>query len=244
MGVADPADRSFNETYKAEIEALKEAEIHFEKEGDRRFLHHPDPEARLLWAFYRPSGSHPMQVSDPDIWVSIMAFNHSRLRPLERFSRLHPQVIGDESLRIKVGKRARMLFRALADEDFTELVEVLHRWPQYTPLACDQIANGRKMNENLPVDLPAATKLLEMIQDHLTDPVLQAIKFKLPDIAEMELDELSGFLERLENTLLHPLIQQHYEESLSSYIQQHALHKIQTLALQKRFHQALGNISS
>lgn len=235
MGIVDPTDRSFNETYKAEIETLKEAETNFEQEGDRRFLSHPDPEARLLWAFYRPSGSHPDQVSDPDIWVSMMAFNHSRLRPLERFSRLHADVINDENMRIKVGKRARMLFRALADEDFTELLEVLHRWPQYIPLACDQIANGRKMNENLPVDLTAATQLLYIIENNLSDPVMQAINLKLPDFSEMELDELRGFLDSLSGRELHPLIWQHFEKSLSNYIREHPLHKIQILTLQKRF---------
>lgn len=234
MGVADPTDRSFNETYKAEIEALREAEVGYEAEGDRRYLNHPDPEARLLWAFYRPSGSHPDQVSDSDIWVSIMAFNHSRLRPLERFSRLHPDVIGDEAMRVKVGKRARMLFRALADEDFTELVEVLKRWPQYIPLACDQIANGRKMNENLWVDLNALGEFLEIVEGQVGESVWSAITAKLPDFPEMELDAVMEYLAILDSVALHPKISNHFVDRLHAYIQNARMHTLQKKALQKR----------
>ncbi|WP_156922644.1 hypothetical protein [Lebetimonas sp. JH292] len=50
--------------YKKEIAKLSE-EPDFEKKGD--------PQARMEWAFYRPSGSHPRQIEDEDVFVSIMS---------------------------------------------------------------------------------------------------------------------------------------------------------------------------
>ena len=64
-------------SYKDEIEALKD-EPDFESRGDALYLYHEDDEARLEWAFYRPSGSHPEQVSDKNVMVSIMAFKIGR----------------------------------------------------------------------------------------------------------------------------------------------------------------------
>jgi len=100
-----------NLTYKEEVDALKDAP-NFEALGDARYIHHKDVEARLYWAFCRPSGSHPDQISDPEPLVSIMAFNHSRLDALERFQRLHPDVIKDELLRVKIKNRTRFGTRA------------------------------------------------------------------------------------------------------------------------------------
>ena len=85
---------SYTLTYKEEIEALQEREEgNFEAKGDALYMYHADDAARFEWAFYRPSGSHPDQVRDKNVMVSIMAFNHSRLGALERFSRVHRKVI-------------------------------------------------------------------------------------------------------------------------------------------------------
>ena len=94
----------FNLTYKDEVEALKDEE-NFEALGDEKYIFHDDMEARLYWAFCRPSGSHPNQIKDPHPLVSIMAFNHSRLGALERFKILNPEVIKDDNLRKKIRNR-------------------------------------------------------------------------------------------------------------------------------------------
>ncbi|HHD81778.1 MAG TPA: hypothetical protein ENK94_01130, partial [Campylobacterales bacterium] len=124
----------FNLNYKDEVEALKEEE-NFEALGDAKYINHHDKEARLYWAFCRPSGSHPHQIADSDPLVSIMAFNHSRLSALSRFEHLHPQVIENETLRKKIGNRTRMLFRDLTDNDFVELNQVLDLVPIFLPIA-------------------------------------------------------------------------------------------------------------
>ncbi|WP_294893476.1 MULTISPECIES: hypothetical protein, partial [unclassified Sulfuricurvum] len=133
-------------TYREHIEALKD-DLDFEEQGDAIYLEHSDDEARLLWAFHRPSGSHPIQVGDPNTDVAIMAFNHSRLGALERFIRLNPAVIDNHDLRRHIRNRSRMLFRALVDNDFSELLEVLRLFPVFMDQACDQMVHGRIWNE-------------------------------------------------------------------------------------------------
>lgn len=201
----------FGLKYRQEIEELRELPD-FEAQGDARYFHHTDPEARMTWAFYRPSGSHPSQIEDENAYVSIMAFNNSRLRPLERFGKLHPDVIHDPGLRVRVGKRARMLFRALADEDFKELVIAVRRYPMYTELACDQVANGRKMLEDVKADIFAASEFIGIAGDCITPKVMDAIMAKLPDVKEMESGELKTYLEFLgENRdRIHPRIKERF----------------------------------
>jgi len=104
-------------SYKEEIEALKD-ESDFEAQGDARYLDQEDDEARLEWAFFRPSGSHPKQVSDTNSRVAIRAFKHTRLGALEHFDMTNPNVVNDERLRNKIKNRSRMLFRAMIDNDF------------------------------------------------------------------------------------------------------------------------------
>jgi hypothetical protein len=134
-------------TYREHIELLKD-DLDFEEQGDAIYLYHEDDEARLLWAFHRPSGSHPVQVADPNTDVAIMAFNHSRMGAYERFTRLNPTVIADPKLRNHIRNRSRMLFRALVDNDFTELLMTLDFAPVFLDQACDQMINGRIWNEH------------------------------------------------------------------------------------------------
>ena len=50
-------------SYKDEIEELQNQDD-YERRGDELYINHEDEEARLEWAFYRPSGSHPKQIQD------------------------------------------------------------------------------------------------------------------------------------------------------------------------------------
>ena len=145
----------FNLTYKQEVEELKE-EDDFEAIGDEKYLNHPDMEARLYWAFCRPNGSCEIQIQDIDPLVSIMAFNHSKLNALKRFSLLHKDVIEKENLRVKIKNRTRMLFRALIDDDFSELNKVLDIVPVFLDVAVDQLKNGRKWNDIFADEIEAS----------------------------------------------------------------------------------------
>lgn len=221
-------------SYKDEIEALQD-EPEFEANGDRIYMHHEDDEARLEWAFYRPSGSHPDQVSDKNPIVSIMAFNHSRLGAYERFTRLHPDVIAKDNLRIKVRNRSRMLFRAMVDDDFNELVKVLTFAPIFLELACDQMINGRIWNETY-ADVVAATLFLKMVENRLDDKLAEGIKRRLQPIHRFNYDEAKAYLERLSNQAqnLHSFIKTHYVKSYSVWLTSTELHPLQRIVLQKQ----------
>jgi len=220
-------------SYKDEIEALKD-EPDFETRGDALYLYHEDDEARLEWAFYRPSGSHPEQVSDKNVMVSIMAFNHSRLGAYERFTRLHPDVIAKPALRIKVRNRSRMLFRAMVDNDFTELVSVLEFAPVFIDMACDQVINGRIWNEHY-ADPVAASVFVGMAETYMDEKLAEGIRRRLQPIRKFTYEEAKAYLERLCGQVqnLHPFLKNHYLEAYSEWVEKTQLHPLQRIALQK-----------
>jgi hypothetical protein len=227
-------------SYKEEIETLKE-EPDFEAQGDALYLAHPDGEARLEWAFYRPSGSHPDQVSDKNVMVSIMAFNHSRLGAQERFERLHKDVIADARLRVKVRNRSRMLFRAMVDNDFTELVTVLERYPVFMDLACDQMVNGRIWNE-IAAEPVAASRFLELAGEAADEKVREGLKNRLQRIRGYSTDEAKRYLEGLCSQVqnLHSFVREHFAAAYETWMAQTALHPLQKIAWQKQIDQLKG----
>ncbi len=225
---------SFTLTYKEQIEALRE-ERDFEAQGDALFMHHEDDEARLEWAFYRPSGSHPDQVSDPDPMVSIMAFNHSRLGALERFRRLHVRVIEEDMLRVKIRNRSRMLFRAMVDDDFTELMEVLRLAPVFLDQACDQMINGRIWNDTY-ADVEAASAFVALVEPQLDERLKKGIIRRLRPVESMSFDDAKAFLADLQNRVrnLHVFVKEHYASRYEAWLEHSALHPLQRIALQKQ----------
>lgn len=228
-------EEEFDLSYKEEIEKIKNAP-NFEELGDAKYLAHQDRKARATWAFYRPSGSHPLQIEDEDVYVSIMAFNQSRLRPYERFKRLHPLVAKDEKLRGMIEKRARMLFRALADDDFRELVATVSLLPVYIPLAIDQICNGRILNEEseIEIDLESLTKFLYMLPA-IPQNLQNALNAKLKSVKTLSAHELKQFYASLreKKESLHPFVIDKYERDFEEYLTSNNLHPLQKAALKK-----------
>lgn len=224
-------------SYKSEIEELKD-EPDFEARGDTLYMHHQDDEARLEWAFYRPSGSHPDQVKDKNPIVAIMAFNHSRLGAYERFSIVNPEVLANDHLRIKIRNRSRMLFRAMVDDDFKELVQVLEFVPAFLDLACDQMINGRIWNETY-ADLIAATKFLDLAENRLDEKLEQGIKRRFQPVRKFNYDEAKAYLEGVSSQAqnLHLVIREHYIKEYEQWLKSTALHPLQRIALQKQIDQ-------
>jgi len=225
---------SFTLTYKEEIEALKD-EKDFERIGDEKYMYHEDDDARLQWAFYRPSGSHPDQVKDPNVFVSIMAFNHSRLGALERFRLVNPEVLSDEKLRVKIRNRSRMLFRALVDDDFKELIEVLGIAPMFLDLAIDQMNNGRIWNESF-ADLESASRFIDIVDEAFNETLQKGIKRRLQPIKAFSFDEAKGYLESLveKRERLHTFIKEHFIFEYTKWIKDTSLHPLQRIALEKK----------
>ena len=222
-------DELLDSNYKDRIEALKD-EDDFEALGDAEFLDHADADARLLWAFYRPSGSHPKQVADPDVRVAIMAYNHSRLQPLARLTTVNPEVIGTPALRIKIQNRTRMLFRALADEDLSELILVLRLYPIYIPLACDQIKNGRKYY-NKAASFADMTTVMQMVEEKLDDEVLAALLTKIPEPETVE--ELKKLLAEASAPEVDGRIKAHVAELGRTWLAGADLHPLQKTVVEK-----------
>lgn len=225
--------------YKDEVEKLKD-EDDFESLGDTLYLKHQDYEARLYWAFCRPSGSCEIQIQDENPLVSIMAFNHSKLPALKRFTLLHKDVVQDEKLRKKIANRARMLFRDLADNDFSELNLVLDLVPVYLNVAIEQIKNGRRWNDIVaePIQLTLFLQKAELLLD---ETLLESIYTKLQDFEEFDLDEMKQFLENLLKKQEHisKTILEFYISKIEEWLVQSDLHILQ----KKRFLQLIQSFS-
>lgn len=222
-------DALLDSSYKARIEALGEMDD-FEALGDAEFLEHPDHEARLLWAFYRPSGSHPKQVGDENVTVAVMAFNQSRLQPLERFSCLNPRVVEEPLLRVKIQNRARMLFRAMADNTLEEMIAVLRRYPVYMETACDQIKNGRKY-DNSPSDAKTLSELMALMGETLDVEAVAALftKLKRPESKE----DVREIIRELEARRTDARIIRFYLDTISDWLASSDLHPLQKSVIQK-----------
>jgi hypothetical protein len=234
-------ETSFTLTYREHIEILKD-DLDFEEQGDAIYLDHPDEEARLLWAFHRPSGSHPHQVGDRNAEVAIMAFNHSRLGALERFTRLNPEVIEKYDLRRHIRNRSRMLFRALVDNDFSELLEVLRLFPVFMDQACDQMVHGRIWNENFASAL-RASQFLELAEDHISDTLCEGVLRRLKPLSHYSFDEAKKLLSELVSQAqkLHQVIKAHYSAEYETWLSREKLHPLQNIVLTKQIHQLKGN---
>ena len=221
-------------TYREHIENLKD-DLDFEEQGDAIYLYHEDDEARLLWAFHRPSGSHPVQVADPNTDVAIMAFNHSRMGAYERFTRLNPAVIADPELRNHIRNRSRMLFRALVDNDFTELLAVLAFAPIFLDQACDQMINGRIWNENYASALHAS-QFLELAAGHHSDKLFEGVVRRLRPLKHQTFDEAKGLLSEMASQVqkLHLEIKAHYVKEFETWMKSEKLHPLQAIVLTKQ----------
>ncbi len=214
--------------FKQRIEDLKESKD-YEQEGDRLFLNHPKKEARLLWAFYRPSGSHPSQIEDKDLEVSAMAFNHSRLTPLKRIQKLPRDLLTKEHI-IKINNRMRMLFRSLVDSDFKELVAVLREFPSLSSYAIHQVIYGRRILE-VDADVEALSQFLEIVG--LDNPqVIEAVFERVVDFEQIKIQDLKEFLHLLKHKKIHPVLLEYIRQKLDEFSDKHSLHTLQRKRLQ------------
>ncbi|TLP37577.1 hypothetical protein [Arcobacter arenosus] len=223
----------FNLTYKDEVELLKD-EDDFEALGDEKYLKHPDMEARLYWAFCRPNGSCEEQIADVEPLVSIMAFNHSKLPALRRFQLLNDDVIKKDNLRVKIRNRTRMLFRAMVDNDFTELNQVLDIVPVFLPVAIDQLKTGRKWND-IKADEIEATKFIKRSSEFIDNEYKESLFLKLQDFEEYDESELKEFLKQVEEKKdeIHSLILEYYNQKVKVWIKHSDIHILQKKVIEK-----------
>jgi len=220
-------------SYKDEIEMLQN-ENDFEERGDALYMNHEDEAARLEWAFYRPSGSHPKQIQDKNHLVSIMAFNHSRLGALERFNLLSEEIINDDALRNKIRNRSRMLFRAMIDNDFEDLVLVLQKYPVFMDLAYDQMIHGRIWND-IYANPTHASKFLDLCTEGVDEKLLKGLQNRLQPIDDFDIDEAKEYLELLMHQVqnLHIEVKVHFIEAYELWLNKLQIHPLQKILWQK-----------
>jgi hypothetical protein len=167
--------------------------------------------------------------------VSIMAFNHSRLGALERFTLVNKEVVNNDRLRVKIRNRSRMLFRAMVDDDFKELVEVLELYPVFADLACDQMINGRIWNENY-ADPAAASKFLTMIGEGADAKLLEGVARRLQPVKNLSVDEAKTYLQQLTDQAqnLHLYVKAHFAKAFEKWMERTSLHPLQKIVWQKQ----------
>lgn len=228
-------EESFDQKYSKMIDAIRDFDD-FEARGDEIFLKHEDPMARLIWAFHRPTGAAMEQIRDPDPLVSAMGFNRARNSALERYRMVHPDVLSVPSLRARIQSKSRMLFRAMADENFDELVQVLKEFPDYLPLALNQIVNGRRWKEN-HADMIHASHFLEISLEQMDEKTLTAFKDRLEQIeADWEEERVLELIEQVKekNSQLHPVVREHFFEQIRSWAEKNNLHPLKKILLENK----------
>ena len=220
-------------SYKDEIESLQD-ESDFEAKGDALYIEHDDDEARLEWAFYRPSGSHPKQIQDKNHLVAIMAFNHSRLGALERFNLLSHEIINKDKLRHKIRNRSRMLFRAMIDNDFEDLIKVLQMYPVFYDLAYDQMINGRIWNEIHAKPLYASV-FLDISKNKINDKLIEGVIRRLEPIDSLSIEDAKIYLNELHHQVqnLHSILKEHYVNEFEKWLSKISIHPLQKVIWQK-----------
>lgn len=225
---------SLDSIYKDEIEAIKD-EPDFEALGDAKYLHHESDDARLLWAFYRPSGSDKVQVADKNVMVAIMAFNHSRLGAWERFSILNPKVLNEAPLRTKIRNRSRMLFRAMIDDDFSELIKVLALAPDFLDLACDQMIHGRIWNETY-ANASHASDFIVYASSVWSESLAAGLIRRLQPLTDLSFEEAKAYLETLIDQVqnLHLFIKTYFVKVYKVWLEKQSLHPLQRIVIEKR----------
>jgi len=219
--------------YKDEIESMKQSK-EFEKLGDERYLFHHDYEARLYWAYSRPSGSLAIQIEDPSPLVSIMAFNNSRLPLWERFKLLHLDAIDYPYFRAKIVNKIRMLFFNTIAYDLGDLNKVLHVAPIFLDIAIEQVKN-RYFENNKPLDEIEVTKFIKKVGDLADEEFFEALFEKLQAFEELDLSALKLFLENLnlKKELIDKRILIFYQKQVKEWIENSNLHILQMKLLQK-----------
>jgi len=219
--------------YKDEIESIKENR-EFEKLGDERYLFHPDYEARLYWAYCRPSGSLAIQIEDPSPLVSVMAFNNSRLPLWERFKLLHLDAIDYPYFRAKILNKIRMLFLNTISYDLSELNKVLHIAPIFSDIAVEQIKNTY-FESDKPFDEIEATKLIKKVGTLADEEFFEALFERLQQFEDLDVNSLKLFLENLnlKKDSIDERVLIFYQQQVNNWIESSNLHILQIKLLQK-----------
>jgi hypothetical protein len=128
-----------------------------------------------------------------------------------------------------------MLFRALVDNDFTELLMTLEFAPVFLDQACDQMINGRIWNEHYASPL-RASQFLDLACEQLNDKLLEGVIRRLRPLKHQTFDEVKGLLAELVGQVqkLHSKIKEHYVNEFQQWMKSEKLHPLQVIVLRNQ----------
>lgn len=134
----------------------------------------------------------------------------------------------------RISKNTISLFQVLIDQDLSDLVNILKHYPRYVEWVCEHFRYAYSYSEN-EADIDAASQLLFMGETHFSKQFVRNVVRKLPKLDEMELEELGTFTRRIGSChkAWHPIITNHYCDTLSETLARLSLHPLQRIALGK-----------
>ena len=151
----------------------------------------------------------------------------------ERFLDKNPNLETSEHW-ARANKTTYTLFNVLIDQDLRELVFVLERYPQYTPLVCGHFRYSYGYSEH-EADIESASKLLFMGEPYKTKQFVRNVLIKLPKLASMDSAEASSLLKKLETSKekVHPAILFFYKKEFEKWAATSQIHPLQKIVFKK-----------
>ncbi len=134
----------------------------------------------------------------------------------------------------RISKNTISLFQVLIDQDLSDLVNVLEHYPRYVEWVCEHFRYAYSYSEN-EADIDAASQLLFMGEAYFSKQFVRNVVRKLPKLEEMEMEALGSFAVKIGecHQAWHPIVVNHYCDSLAETVEQLRLHPLQRIVLLK-----------
>ncbi|KIM11323.1 MAG: hypothetical protein KU37_06720 [Sulfuricurvum sp. PC08-66] len=133
-----------------------------------------------------------------------------------------------------ISKNATSLFQVLIDNDLRDLVMVLEHYPRYTEWVCEHFRYAYSYSET-HADIDAASTLLTLGEPFFFKQFVRNVVRKLPRIDDTSPENVQTFVTTMasQHTQWHPIITNHYLDTIHDYAQRAALHPLQRIVLLK-----------
>lgn len=150
----------------------------------------------------------------------------------------------EESHWNSLGKNTITLFQVLIDQDLRHLVMVLQHYPRFIPAVCEHFRYAYSYSGN-EASIDAASELLSLSEPYFTKQFVRNVMRKLPDFSHCDREDLIQLAKDLgeKYTQWHPIIINHYLNTINQRIDALALHPLQVLAI-KRFITGIDHIET
>lgn len=140
----------------------------------------------------------------------------------------------DESHWRMLSKNTISLFQVLIDQDLKDLVLVLESYPKYTHWVCEHFRYAYSYSEH-EADINSASKLLQFGEPYFSKQFVRNVVRKLPKLDDMDFEQISLFNDLLakRHNEWHPIIVNHFYNTIMDKIDDLQLHPLQSIVLKK-----------